>query len=152
MSVEYFNLLLDSLDCVVELFGVVSEAEDVVSNFLGVRPVASNGDQRPHINLCLSKLRCSQKGLVAGRACEVGCDSVALKNDGSIFKFKEREFAVSFFSLEFSTFLLFLADNNYIDVGADEGSCDSGSVEEEMVESVSVKFCHVCLIFVSIMN
>ena len=32
VSVEYFNLLLDSLDCVVELFGVVSEAEDIVSN------------------------------------------------------------------------------------------------------------------------
>ena len=32
MSVENFNLLLDSLDCVVELFGVISEAKDVVSN------------------------------------------------------------------------------------------------------------------------
>jgi hypothetical protein len=56
VCVKNFDLFFDSFDCVVELFGVVSVAENVVSNFGGVRPVASDSDQGPHVDLSLSKL------------------------------------------------------------------------------------------------
>ena len=73
-------------------------------------------------------------------------------NNSSVVQLNEWEVSVRFFDLEVSRVLSFLRDNNSLSIESNDVSSDSWDVVEEVGKIVSVKFCHVCLIFVSIMK
>jgi len=152
MSIENLYLFLDAFHTVVEIFCVPNWTKYVVSNFPIVWPISGRGNQVPLINLCLVELSFAQESSVSGLTSNVGGDGVALKDESPIIEFEYRELSVCLFCFEISGILLFFTENFHFQLWLWESCGNECNEGELVVDSVSVKFCHVCVILVSIME